>query len=430
VSAIPGTKSFYGWPLLFFLWVILGINFALTNYGMSILNVYLGDELNFSRSALGFGYSVYMLMTGLPGPLVAKLIDRVGIRYTLVIGNIMLVLGAISMATIVTSPLMLVLIGGILMGLAHSNGGPIPVQASVTRWFSRRRSIAMALVLSGASAGGMIFPSMIGYIVANTDSWRFAWWVIAGLAVISTLISFFLVRERPEEVGQYPDGDAASSGESAPVTNGKPRSRVYQTTEDWSVHDVLRAPAFWLLLCCSISVVASYSMFLGQGVLHIRDLGHSIELASYLFSFSVGSGLVARLVAGYLGDKIDAKLLWVVGLLSQGLGLAIFAQAHTLVLLYVAVACLGVGSGIAILSIVLVFGNWFGPRAAPFVFGYGSAFAAAFGALIPVIAGILFDMTGSFIPIFYGISGLSILTAITLAMLKPPRIARKAGKLA
>lgn len=416
-------RRFYGWTLLVVLAVALALNMSLSIYGLGILNVHMGDELKFNRAALGSAYALFMLMTGLPGPLVAKLIDMVGIRWTLVTGNALLLIGAVAMATVVTTPLMLLLVAGIIMGFSNAAGGPVPVQASVTRWFSRHRALAMALVISGASVGGMIFAPLLEHLVSATGSWRLGWWLIAGLAIVAAAISSVMVKEAPEDIGQQPDGVAPSAG-SAMDAGAASTARLYQTQDDWSARDVARSPAFWLLLACSIGVSAVYTVFLAQGVLHMRDLGYSTREASYLVSLSVGVGFAARLIAGYLGDRMDSRLLWAGALLFHGAGIALFASAHEAWMLYLAVACIGVGDGAGILSLIMVFSNWFGTRAAPFVFGFGSAFAAAFGSLAPVASGFCYDRTGSFAPVFYGISLLCCASAVVLLILKPPRLGR------
>lgn len=417
ISAVR--SAFYGWKLLVVLWVALAINFALSVYGLGILNVHMGDELGINRAALGTAYATFMLMTGLPGPLVAKMIERVGIRRTLMIGNFLLVIGAVAMATIVTSPVTLLLFAGLVIGAANAIAGPIPVQAAITRWFSRKRSLAMALVISGVSVGGVIFPPVLEHISAEAG-WRTAWWLVALLSLGVTLLCATFVKESPSDLGQQPDGEEV--GSSLARQDEASKSNVYQTTEDWLPRDVIRERKFWTLLACAAAVSAVYTIFLAQGVLHIRDLGYSTEVAAYLLSGSVGIGFVLRLVAGLLGDRIDPKYMWAAALLCQGAGIALFAEAHDAWTLYLAVGLIGIGDGVAILCLIMVFGNWFGVRAAPFVFGFGSAIAAAFGALAPIATGFCYDLTGTFTPAFYIVAVLCAVASIVVATIQPPRL--------
>ncbi|MCW2406863.1 MFS family permease [Sphingobium sp. B1D7B] len=415
-------RPFYGWKLAAVLWFALAINYALSTYGLSILNVHMGDELQLNRATQGSAFALFMLMTGLPGPLVAKLIDNAGIRTTLVLGNIGLVIGAVAMATIVTTSWMLIMIAGLVIGSANAIAGPITIQASVTRWFYRRRALAMGLVLSGSSIAGMIAAPLLEGVVAETGSWRNGWWLIAALAAIAVVVCWRFVVEAPVDLDQNPDGDASVQDHEAAPVAAAAAARVHLTQEDWLPRDVLRSGVFWALLICSIGVSAAFTIFLAQGVLHMRDLGFSTALAARLISLSVGAGFAAHLMIGFIADRVDPRKIFIAGLVFQGSGMALFAGAKSLALLYPAVAFLGIGAHTSILAIVMVFGNWFGARAAPFVFGFGSAFSAAFGALAPVASGYCYDLTGTFVPVLYVVSALCFMGAGILAFLKPPHL--------
>lgn len=415
-------SAFYGWKLVAVFWLILAINLAFPIYGISFLNIHMGDEFGFSRTAIGLAYSTFMVMTGLPGPLVARLIDRVGIRSTLVIGNLMLVAGAVAMATVVDTPGLLLLFCGLVIGSANAVGGPIPVQAAVTFWFVRRRSLALAVVLSGGSLGGVLVAPILEHVVASTGgNWRYGWWLIAALGLVAVCASFLFVHDRPEAIGQQPDGLSPVAGSLEPLPAPAPAPGVYVTDEAWTLGQVMHAPAFWLVMACAAGFSAAFILFLGLGVLQMRDLGYSTETAAYLMSAAVAVGLVAHMVTGYLGDRIDPKLLWIGALACQGAGIALLAHASNPPLLYASVVCLGIGGSSAMVCMVTMLGNWFGPRAYAGVFGVASAVQSTLGAAAPIVAGYWYDRTGSFAAVFYTTAAMCAAGAVTLLGLKPPR---------
>lgn len=413
--------SFYGWKLAVLLFFAMAISMAVPIYGLGLLNMHMADELGFNRATLGTAFAVFMLMTGLPGPIAAKLIEKYGIRWTLVIGEGLFLAGAIAMATIVASPFLLIVCAGLVIGSASAFGGAIPIQALVTRWFSRRRSLAMGIVLAGGSVAGMVFPPLLDHIVTG-HGWRAGWWVIAALVGTLMVATIAFVRERPEDIGQTVDGEAAVV-EGPAYPEPAQGSRVYQTDDEWTSRDVVRSATFWLLLACSTGVSAVYTIFHAQAMLQIRDLGFSTSTASYLISMSVGAGFVTHAVVSLLGDRVDPKKMWAAALLLQGLGIGMFAAGGVMIwLIYPAIICIGMGTSGAIISLIMTFSNWYGGNAAPFVFGFGSAFSAACGALAPIAAGYSYDVTGSSAPVFYGISMACMLGAIVLTLTKPPRL--------
>jgi cyanate permease len=221
-------------------------------------------------------------------------------------------------------------------------------------------------------------------------------------------------------VGQRVDGDRVPLPNAA--LNQLAPSRVYQTDEEWYFRDVMRSGGFWLLLACSIGVSAVYTIFHAQAVLHIRDLGYSTQTAAYLLSLSVAVGFVSHMLISVLADRVEPKQMWAVSLAIQGIGIGLFAVADRPWLLYPSIMCLGAGGSSSILCLIMVFSNWFGARAAPFVFGWGSVFSAACGALAPVASGYCYDVTGTFAPVFLGTAILCGVGAAALWAAKPPRL--------
>ena len=87
--------GFYGWTLLGVLWSVLFINLAFPAFGASVINTYMAADLHLDRAMLGLPYSIYLMMSGLPAPLVALCVNRKGIRFTLLLGGTLVILGSL-----------------------------------------------------------------------------------------------------------------------------------------------------------------------------------------------------------------------------------------------------------------------------------------------------------------------------------------------
>jgi MFS family permease len=79
--------SFYGWKLLAAFWFIYLVNLGFPTYGQSVINAYMAKDLHLDRAMLGLAFSIYMAMVGLPGPAVAAIVNKIGVRFTLLIGS-------------------------------------------------------------------------------------------------------------------------------------------------------------------------------------------------------------------------------------------------------------------------------------------------------------------------------------------------------
>ena len=94
------SQPFYGWKLLAALWCIVFINLAFPTYGTTVVNAYMATDLHMDRKTLGSVFSLYMIMSGLPGPLIAIYINKVGPRITVIGGSLTLLTGSLLMALV------------------------------------------------------------------------------------------------------------------------------------------------------------------------------------------------------------------------------------------------------------------------------------------------------------------------------------------
>jgi sugar phosphate permease len=386
----------------------------------------MANDLHLNRATEGIIYSILMMMTGLPGPLVAMFIDRVGIRWTLVVGNLVLVAGAAWMATAVRSGFEAILACGIAIGLSDCIGGPIPAQAAVAYWFVRRRSLALAIVLSGSTVCGFVAAPLLDWVTRRAaGDWRMGWWLVAACGALAVVLSGIFVRDKPSDMGLLPDGDAPQTAAAATPTAASPKrgTRVYVTTQDWTLSQALRSPVLWILMASALGFSCCLSLVLGQGISYMTDRGISTATAALALSTSVAAGAVAHAIIGALGDYLEPRLTWAGCLILNALGVLAFIWIRPGAGLFVTMSVLGIaGSGCMICMITLL-ANYFGPKAYAGVFGTVSAVQSTLGALAPFIAGYVYDVTHSYTPTLYVIALMCLLGGIAMFFIvKPPRL--------
>src|SRR5690606_19279523 len=103
--------------------------------------------------------------------------------------------------------------GGVV-ALGSGLGALIPAQSCVANWFVKRRSFGLAIVLAGSGVAGSIAAPLINQAIAwNGGDWRGGWYCVFAAACVSGALALWLVRDRPADMGQRPDGVA--DGESA-----------------------------------------------------------------------------------------------------------------------------------------------------------------------------------------------------------------------
>ncbi len=416
--------SFYGWILVAILWVIYLINIAFPYYGAGIMNAYMAESLNMDRSILGLGFTFILLFSGLPGPLIALCLNKKGVRFTLVLGSLIIIIGALLMALVVTEGWQYVIVFGIIVGTGVGFGGGMAVQTGVTLWFSKKRALAMSIVLTSAGIGGFIAAPLLDRIIAAADGvWKAGWFFVAGMSALAALLAVFLVKNRPSDLGQVPDGimegeGPADSSDTKPVSAGK----VYRATMDRQVGDAAKTMAFWLIIAASVSYIGPLVVFIAHGVIHLRDLGHSPAVAAVSLGLLTLCSIAGRLLAGALGDRIEPRYIWSAGLLLCMGGILLVINAATLIEMYLYAVLLGVGYGAAYICMVTIISNYYGVNSFASIMGILIPITTVASSLAPYLTGLAYDRLGSYSTAFMITAVLCLIGAVLIFFAAPPKL--------
>lgn len=163
------------------LWGVMFLNLGFPAYGPAVINAAMAKAVGLNREALGDMFSVYMIMSGLPGPLVAMSVNHFGVRKTLVLGSSLIIAGSLLMATVVTGALGAMLCFGLLVGAGVATGAALASQAGLARWFVRRRSLALSVLYSAGAIGGFVAAPLLNRLIEASGTWRVGWWLLGTL---------------------------------------------------------------------------------------------------------------------------------------------------------------------------------------------------------------------------------------------------------
>jgi MFS family permease len=414
-------SEFYGWKLLAVFWLILFTNFAFPLYGASVINAYMAADLHMDRAALGAAYGLFQWMVGLPAPLVAICINKKGVRFTMALGCVGVMAGALLMAFAVRTTLEVNLVFGVLIGLSALSGGILGAQAGIGRWFVKHKARAITLVHTGSSLGGFVAAPVLNHVIAKFGgNWRAGWMLIAGLSLAASLLAFFFIKEDPADLGQVPDG--ASSAEAPPVPTGfrTITHGVYKTTDTWTFGEVFRTPAIWMFLIAILGFSAGYPLFLAHGVVHLRDLGYSASAAAFSVSVMLLASLGGTLIFAGVADLVEPRFVWAAASVLFGVGMILALHASGAAGPYLYAICLGAGFGVSFSSMMALPANYYGTQAYAPIIAVVIAVGTTAGAAGPFAAGYIYDRFGSYEPAFYAVSALSFFAALLLLFAAPP----------
>jgi MFS family permease len=412
-------RTFYGWTMLAALWSIMFLNLGFPAYGPAVINPAMAKALGMNRETLGNMFSVYMIMSGLPGPLVALSINRFGVRKTLVLGSMFTIAGALLMATVVTSGLGGMLCYGLLVGSGVATGAAMASQAGLARWFVRRRSLALAVLYSAGAIGGFVAAPLLNRLIEATGNWRAGWWLLAALSAGAACIALGVVRERPEDLGQVADGFGPPAAAGQPAPDTRP---VFVSRREWTFREAARHPSYWLLLGSLVGGSGGYTLFLAHGVVHMQDLGHSAAVGAWAVGIMTVSGLIGKAILAAFGDRIDPRYIYALFVGVFGIGLVVVVNAHALWQVVLFATCIGIGFGGGLVCLMAVLSNYYGTRAFASLAGLAIAINTTLSAIAPKVAGRLFDQGVGYAVNFYVLAAWCFAGAAVLLFMHRPGV--------
>ena len=398
---------------LHYAWVVAAVTFTvlLVSAGIratpGVLMVPLEAEFGWTRATISLAISVNLLLYGLIGPFAAALMERVGVRRTVVLALLALAVG-VGLTMLMTRPWQLVLLWGVVVGSGTGVTAIVLGAVVVNRWFHERRGVVMGVLTASSATGQLVFLPLLAWLAENRG-WRGAVLVVAGAAAVTLPLVLLLMRERPADVGRRPYGASASAG-AAPVA--APVSPLAGLARG------VRSRDWWLLFATFFICGASTNGLIGTHFIPAaHDHGIPEVAAAGLLAVMGICDLVGTTLSGWLSDRWDSRklLAWYYGL--RGLSLIFLPLAFT-------------GSRVSLGVFALFYGlDWiatvpptvrlttdaFGKESVGVMFGWivaghqlGAAFAAA-------SAGAIRTGTGDYRLAFIG-SGALCLLAMVLAL--------------
>jgi MFS family permease len=177
----------------------------------------------------------------------------------------------------------------------------------------------------------------------------------------------------------------------------------------------------------SLGFVAPFMLCVAHSALHLRDLGVAPSTASTALGLLTAFSIVGRLGAGFLGDRIEPRLLWSVSLFLMAGGCLAIIQAEAIAVVVLYTILVGVGFGGAYVCRTITIGNYFGTKAFASINGILGSVLTVFAAAAPWLGGLARDALGSYNLVFVLTGILSILGSLCLLVAKEPKGSRAAN---
>jgi len=393
LSALTARPSrFLGWRMVGLAFLLYGFGMAPAYYTWGFLAPEIVADVGLTREQVGNTFGLFTLTFAAASPLAAGAIRRLGLRVTVALGATVGALGFL-WTSLASGPDELLLAYSLTGGLGIGLCTLLPVQTIAVEWFVRRRARATGVILLGAGVVGAFVPLVAEALLVAHD-WRFVFRVVAGVLWVAGLASAVVLRGRPADVGQSPDGRVGPLRESSSAAD-----------ETVAAPRPASARAFVFLTMACVANILPWRVVTAHGRLHLEDLGFASGTAAAILGLRIGLSGVGRL-AGAAGDVIDPRRILAGSLLAAAVGLALFAVSRRPATAYVAISLLGVAYGMGMTSEPVCVARIFGTARFAAINGLRIAVTGVVGWLAPRWVGAAADATGS-----YAV-GLGVLSAL------------------
>ena len=405
---------FYGWWLVGVVWLIMGVIVGPIFMGLGVFFVALERQFNWSRTALSLAFSLSRIEGALFGPIEGYLADKIGVRRMVLIGLAILGIGLLLFSIIQN---IFSFYAAMLIVFAGSGfAGFIPLMSLINNWFSRRKATATAIGLTGANLGGILVP-LVALAVTNIG-WRST---VRGLGLFVLLVSFpisRIIRNKPEEFGLLPDGEQPEPESSREQTS---TSTIEEDDGSFNLRQAMRTGAFWAI---SIAHGLGATVFVTVAI-HIvpamTDQGISLQMAGNIMAVITSIAAISQLIGGPIGDRYPKRPLIIFFNILQGFSMFLAASARTTRAALIFAVPFGIGQGVRVPLLVAIRGDYFGRKHFATIFGVSQLPMNLLMLGAPVLAGYLFDSTGSYTIPFIGLGILNLLGGAFMLLVHKPK---------
>jgi MFS family permease len=315
-------------------WWYAATGFLTLLFGSSTVNVLfnvvgksMSEEFDWDRSVISNGLSVETVLVGVSIVVLGVLVDRFGPRLPSIPMVAAFGGGLMLMAAVPNSQLAFYALC-ILIGAGAGALNPVAHATVVSAWFADRRGLALGVLMAGMGACGVLMPYLANWIL-GVAGWRVTFLVIGALCmVIPAAVYAFVTRMPAEHDAERREarGRGTVAGESL-----------------WSIAKSYRQ--FWLL-CASIFLVSSATFgLMSQVVPMTTDKGIGRGTAVVILSVLSLSSVVARLVVGYLLDRVFAPVVGSAIFALCAVGVALLIVPSTVPLLFAGAVLVGFALG-------------------------------------------------------------------------------------
>lgn len=412
-------KFFYGWIIVVIATFSLLVSNGLSVGGIPVFSEWIRNDFisagviaaeNAQTIVANFGVFTF-LTAGLTAPFAGYFIQKYPIKKLMLLGCF--VMGIALLLHSQATQVWMIYAARVMMGASLGFVGVLINTVLVSNWFIKKRGTALGIVLCGTSFGGVVIPLLATPMIKNFG-WR---WGMIGVSLLIWVILIpaiiFLVKEKPGELGLFPDN------EDRGINPDEFKNTAPTQLPGLSLGEALKTPIFWIFAFAAALVFYPLFVTTQQLILYLRTekIGLSPEAAAGMISLMSGLSILGKFGFGFLSDKLSPTLVMLLCCLTMFIGTLFFLSFSASVVLFFIIP-FGLGYGGTFVLLQRLIADFFGPRNYAKILGCVTVIETIGAAIGGRITGAVADANGGdYTQAFYLVVGATAVALVCTVLL-------------
>jgi len=391
------SQIYYGWKIVAAIFVLLTFTSGLSFYNHAIYLNALAEQPAFTVSIASSAVSIFFFTGGITGLFVAKWVQEYDPRICISVGALLSFL-SLSVLAYVTTTWQLFLVYG-LFGAGFSASSLIPATTLVTKWFRRRRAMALSISSTGLSLGGVILTPL-SILMVESLGFEIAAPLIGVIYLLGVIpVAWMFLRVSPESMGLLPDGGEIISQSADEEPRDNDEGGLY-------FRDVIRGRFFWGVSLAYIFIMAAQVGGIAHQYGLVREQLSEAETAIAVAILPVFS-IIGRLAGGWIVDQMSIRKFAIIMMILQASSLSLLSTGFSVTTLCIGLAVFGASVGNLLMLQPLLIAEAFGVKDYARIFSVSNLMSSWGTAMGPAVLGFVYAANTNLYQLPYMVAAIS-----------------------
>lgn len=389
-------RFYFGWWILVVCFLMMFLQFSPSIQLSGLFVSPMAEEFGVSRTASSLSITIGILTSMGASLFAGKFLTKHSIRLTVCV-SLFLYSVCYFLTALCNSVAALYAIW-VARGILGSVLTTLPVSIILNNWFGKKmigKMVSISLV--GAGFGSMVLNPVTGWFI-ETHGWRSAYYFYTILPLVLIPLVALTFYRKPEDkgferIGNLPEETTAEIDHSGVAAK-----------------DAVRTGGFWFSFAALTLIAGISQSWYNNGPSYLGSIGLDALSVSTVFSATAFGNMLGKLFLGAQCDRFGTKSGLMTGTGCAMAGYVLLILAGNSFLCYGGAALIGFGVAITTLASPLITSELFGRKDYGIIVGYLNIATSLGASLLPLVTSSIYDGGGSYLPAWYLLLGLGVLT--------------------